>query len=177
VTRPAAAGDIPVVGAPVVDALGAGAPQDGVLVVGYGNTLRSDDGVGPAVAARLAGDRRLGGVDVRSMHQLTPELAFDASGVSLLVLVDASADMPAGEVAVTRVPSGAVGGEVMTHHTDPAGIAGLARELWGSAPEVVLVSIGVASLEVGDRLSPIVEGAVLRAADAVVAVVEDHGRA
>ena len=174
-TRPAAAGDAPVVGA--LGALGAGIPPVGVLVVGYGNSLRTDDGVGPAVAARLAADSRLGGVDVRAMHQLTPELAFDASGVSLLVLVDASADLPAGEVAVFRPDGGSVSGEVMTHHVDPSGIVALARELWGAAPEVVIVSIGVSSLDVGDQLSPEVQGAVPRAIEAVVALVEERGHA
>jgi hydrogenase maturation protease len=153
------------------------AATGGVLVVGYGNALRTDDGVGPAVADRLADDPRLRGVEVRSMHQLTPELAFDASGASLLVLVDAAADAPAGDVTVTRLGTEAVAGEVMTHHLDPAGLVGLARELWGSAPEVVLVSVGVSSLELGDRLSPVVEGAIPRAVDVVAAIVEAHGRA
>jgi hydrogenase maturation protease len=168
-------------------AAGGSAPAagSGVLVVGYGNPLRSDDGVGPAVAARLAGDPRLAGAEVRSAHQLTPELALDASGASLLVLVDAAADVPAGEVSVSCLDPEMVAvasGEAMTHHLDPAGLVGLARELWGAAPQVVLVSVGVSSLEVGDRLSPVVEGAVEVAADAVVAVVEAasaeaHGRA
>jgi hydrogenase maturation protease len=163
-------------------ATGGSAPAGtgGVLVVGYGNGLRSDDGVGPAVAARLAGDPRLAGADVRVMHQLTPELALDASRVSLLVLVDASADAPAGEVAVTRLDPEAVpgeAGEAMSHHVDPAGIVGLARELWGVAPPVVLVSVGIASLEAGERLTPAVEAAVPRAVDAVAAIIEEHGRA
>ncbi len=62
----------------------------------------------------------------------------------------------------------------MTHHLDPSGLVGLARELWGAAPPVVLVSMGVASLEVGDRLSPIVEAAVPRAAEAVAKMVEEQ---
>lgn len=154
------------------------AATGGVLVVGYGNELRSDDGIGPAVVAHLAHDRRFGDVDVRAAHQLTPELALDASRVALLVLVDAAADAPAGEVAVRRLDPAAVStSEVMTHHVDPAGLAGLARELWGASPAVVVVSVGVASLDVGDRLSPVVEAAVPRAADAVVAVIEEHLRA
>ena len=153
------------------------AATGGVLVIGYGNALRTDDGVGPAVAERLADDPRLRGVDVRAAHQLTPELAFDASGASLLVLVDAAADLPAGEVTVRRLDAGAVAGEVMTHHLDPAGLVGLARELWGTAPPVVLVSVGVSSLELGDTLTPDVKEAIPRAADAVAAIIEEHGHA
>lgn len=153
------------------------AATGGVLVIGYGNALRTDDGVGPAVAERLADDPRLRGVDVRAAHQLTPELAFDASGASLLVLVDAAADLPAGEVTVRRLDAGAVAGDVMTHHLDPAGLVGLARELWGTAPPVVLVSVGVSSLELGDTLTADVEEAIPRAVDAVAAIIEEHGHA
>ena len=65
----------------------------------------------------------------------------------------------------------------MTHHLDPAGLVGLARELWGAAPPVVLVSVGVSSLELGDTLSPAVEAAIPRAVDAVAAIVGEHGHA
>ena len=39
------------------------------------------------------------------------------------------------------------------------------------------VSVGTASMEVGDGLSPIVAAAIPAAADAVAAIVEGHGRA
>ena len=155
-----------------------GCPDGPVMVVGYGNSRRSDDGVGPAVAARLAGDPRLAGVIIRSEPQLTPELAADASQASLLVLVDAGTDEAPGEVSVRRLePSPAEGGTAWTHHLDPSALVGLARELWGSAPPVILVSIGPASLEVGESLSEVVVPAVTRAADLVATVVEAHRRA
>lgn len=148
-----------------------------VLVIGYGNPLRSDDGVGPAVAARLDGDPRLAGADIRLAHQLTPEMALDASQATLLVLVDAGAAERPGEVAVRRMEPSADPGTAWTHHLDPSGLVGLARELWGVAPPVVVVSIGPATMEVGERLSPVVAASVERAADAVVQVVEAHRRA
>ena len=91
--------------------------------------------------------------------------------------VDAAADLPAGEVTVRRLDAGAVAGDVMTHHLDPAGLVGLARELWGTAPPVVLVSVGVSSLELGDTLTADVEEAIPRAVDAVAAIIEEHGHA
>ncbi len=152
-------------------------PAGTVLVVGYGNPLRSDDGVGPAVAARLAADPRLSGVLVRAEHQLTPELAFDASTASLLVLVDAGVDEAPGAVSVRALELDRDPGTAWTHHLDPSGLVGLARELWGVAPSVMLVSVGPASLEVGEALSDTVAAAVPRAVDAVVAIVEEHRRA
>ncbi|HYO43217.1 MAG TPA: hydrogenase maturation protease [Candidatus Limnocylindrales bacterium] len=154
----------------------AGSPSGPVLVVGYGNPLRSDDGVGPAVAARLVGDPRLAGADIRSAHQLTPELALDASRASLLVLVDAGVGEAPGEVSMRRLEPSDEAGGAWTHHVDPAGIVGLARELFGAAPPVVMISIGPATLELGESLSRTVADAVTRAADLVATVVEAHRR-
>jgi hydrogenase maturation protease len=156
------------------------APGEGVLVVGYGNPLRSDDGVGPAVAERLASDPRFAGADVRAEHQLTPEHALDASNSWLLVLIDAAEGVAAGEVVIRDLgPTGSAGddpalagraeegGPPLTHHVDPSSLLGLAAELWGAAPRTLLVGIGPASLELGEELTSEVEAAVPRAIDAV----------
>jgi Ni,Fe-hydrogenase maturation factor len=75
----------------------------GVLVVGYGNSLRGDDGAGWHAAARLAADPRLTGARVLARHQLTPELAAEVATASLVVLVDATTDAPPGSVLLGRV--------------------------------------------------------------------------
>lgn len=159
------------------DTTRAGVPSGPVLVVGYGNPLRSDDGVGQAVAALLALDPRLAEADIRSEHQLTPELALDASQASLLILVDAGVNEAPGEVSMRRLEPGGDAGTAWTHHVDPAGIVGLAHELFGMAPPVIMISIGPASLEVGETLSEVVRPAVTRAADLVATIVEAHRRA
>ena len=72
------------------------AVTDGALVVGYGNVLRSDDGVGWQVADILTDDARLAGATILRCHQLTPELALDVSRASVVVLVDARHGPEAG---------------------------------------------------------------------------------
>ncbi|MEI7742784.1 MAG: hydrogenase maturation protease [Chloroflexota bacterium] len=165
-----------------------------VLVVGYGNPLRSDDGVGPVVADLLAADPRLAGAVVRSGHQLTPELAYDAAGARLLVLIDAADGPPAGEIGIRRIGSASggdggseetapaglpvgAGGPSLTHHLDPDGLLGLARALFGSAPSAVVVSIGAGSFEVGETLTPEVAAAVPRAVEVVAALVGEDAHA
>jgi hydrogenase maturation protease len=142
-----------------------------VLVVGYGNTLRADDGVGCHVADRLAADPRLDGATVLGCHQLTPELAVDLSRADLAVLVDAAHGPAAGTFSVRPMGDAAKVGSAFSHHVDPATLVALTRELYGHAPEVVLVSVGVASVELGEGLSPAVEAAIPAIVDAVVAVV------
>jgi len=163
-----------------------------VLVVGYGNTLRTDDGVGWHAARLLAGDPRLAGAVVVAEHQLTPELALDLSLASLVILLDASAETPAGTVTVRRLtqPGGlAPSGEIRpgdpggtpgptSHHVHPELLLALALELYGWAPEAVVVSVGIAETSPGERLTPSVEAALPAVADAVARRVADHeGRA
>jgi hydrogenase maturation protease len=155
----------------MIDAPGVETRAGGVLVIGYGNSLCSDDGVGWAVARCLAGDPRLSGVDVRAEHQLTPELAIDASRVPLVILIDAAVDVDPGEVRVRTLDADLRSASAWTHHIGPEGLIALTRELWGRAPRVVVVSIGAASLELGDALTPVVDAAVPRAVDAVAALV------
>jgi hydrogenase maturation protease len=121
-----------------------------VLVIGYGNTLRGDDGIGPAVAGEVAA-LGLPGVRVLVVHQLTPELAADLAGVERAVFVDAAAS---GEpVTAVRLESSAAS-EVMTHAAEPRGLLALARAVYGQAPEAWLVTAAGADFGFRDGLSP-----------------------
>jgi hydrogenase maturation protease len=151
-------------------------PAGGVLVIGYGNPLRGDDGVGPAVAAAVAADPRGAGARVLALHQLTPELAVDLAGARLAIFVDATVEAGPGQVVTRRpaagVPAVAGGGAgPSSHHVGIDALIVLARELYGSAPEVAVVSVGVADLETGDRLSAAVAAAVPAAVEAVLALI------
>jgi len=185
-----------------------GGSAAGVLVIGYGNALRSDDGIGVHAAALLRDDHRLAGVEILALHQLTPELALDMSRASLVVLIDASTEGPPGSVAVrppafgtavvgpgtTSGPGTAVAGPGTTsgpgtavagpgtaaglgsssHHVGPGELVALAAELYGAAPKVVVVSVGVATTEVGEELSPTVAAALPAVTEAVSDLVAVH---
>ena len=58
------------------------------LLIGYGNTLRSDDGVGPSIVEAID-QRQILGVRSLIRHQLGPELAADLATVGRVVFVDA----------------------------------------------------------------------------------------
>src|ERR1035441_10847597 len=65
----------------------------GLLVIGYGNTLRRDDGVGPRVADAVAA-LALPGVHALACPLLTPELADPVSRARVAIFVDAAVDAP-----------------------------------------------------------------------------------
>jgi hydrogenase maturation protease len=148
----------------------------GVLVVGYGNSLRGDDGIGWHAAGLLATDPRLAGVRVLARHQLVPELAEDVSRASLVVLVDAAAEGGPGSLSVRRVQPRPPTLATWSHHLDPETLAGLAEALYGSAPPIVLVSVAAGSMAAGDRLSDALERALPEVVEVVAAVVTGRHR-
>jgi hydrogenase maturation protease len=93
---------------------------DGILVVGYGNALRTDDGFGWHAAEILAADPRLDGATVLARHQLTPELALDFIRATFVVLIDASHGHPPGTFTIERVERAGRAGTAWSHHLDPA---------------------------------------------------------
>ncbi len=122
------------------------------LVVGYGNTLRSDDGVGAKVAAAVA-ELALPGVVALVRHQLTPELAEPVSEAHAVVFVDAAVDA-ATEVRVRQLEP-AYGAQLMAHAADPRTLLALAKQLFGRCPPAWWLTIPVENLEFGEELSPL----------------------
>jgi hydrogenase maturation protease len=121
------------------------------LVIGYGNTLRGDDAVGPRVADAVAAWRR---PEVRALavQQLTPELAEAVAGVGLVVFVDATSALDGGEVIVRRLEP-ADSSVALGHASDPRQLLSLARTLYGSSPPAWWVLVPSAGFELGAGLS------------------------
>ena len=131
-----------------------------ILILGYGNPLRSDDGFGRRAAEALMETLNSSEVEIRVGHQLTPELAETASAASLAIFIDADCDTMAGEVVSRRIEPDRSPFELFSHRLTPEVLLGMAEKLYGRAPEGILISVGAASFEHGDQLSPAVEGAL-----------------
>lgn len=140
-----------------------------LLVIGYGNDLRSDDGAGRAVADAVA-ERELPGVEVRSVSQLTPELSLEIAGRRTVVFVDADVDV--GELRSTPVSAGPAGDGVMTHHGDPATLLSLTSNVGPPPVEAFVISIPASNLEMGFEFSPGTERAISQAVDLIVRLAE-----
>lgn len=123
------------------------------LLIGYGNTLRGDDGLGPHVAECLAADLLPAGRRI-ACPELTPELAVPLSEADLAIFVDASRDRPPGEIACARLAPLPRGQAAFSHALTPAALLALARDLYGACPPAWLLSAGVVTLDYAEGLSP-----------------------
>lgn len=136
------------------------------LVIGYGNPLRRDDGVGPEVVRRL-GDRP--GVKAVEAHQLLPEHIEAAATADHVILVDAAVDLPPGEIRCDEVVASGDRSRTMDlHELSPLGLVAAAAAVYGRSPPTWLVRIGVEDVALGEGLSPAVAAAVDAAVECVV---------
>ena len=164
---------------------GSGALSRHVLIIGFGNTLRRDDGAG-AVAARLLGeDPRLDrtDVEVREAYQLLPEMSLDIAESTLVIFVDADMRGLPGSIEIHPIdPETAARSDAdargepgaSSHHVGGGELVALAAELTGARPQAVAIGVGITDIEMGEGLSPAVEAALPKIVEIVVDLVEEH---
>ena len=123
-----------------------------LLIIGYGNTLRSDDGVGPRVAEDVA-HLRLENVETLSVPQLTPELAEPISRASTVIFVDAALDAPR-EVQLRNLDP-ADSSQMLAHAATPETMLAIARDVFGRVPPAWWLTIPIESTGIGEVFSPL----------------------
>jgi hydrogenase maturation protease len=121
------------------------------LIIGYGNTLRGDDGVGARVAEAVAA-LQLPGVRTLVCPQLSPEHADPIAQVRRVIFVDAAVDAP--RKVQLRPLKPADTSQLMAHAADPRTLLALARDVFGRAPEAWLLTIPAETMDFGETLSP-----------------------
>jgi hydrogenase maturation protease len=146
-----------------------------VLIIGYGNPLRGDDGFGWQAAQQCTAVPMPPLVKVMACHQLTPELAEPISQADLVIFLDANAQGPPGRLSCLAVVAQASASGIFSHHLTPQTWLACAQALYGGNPAAVVLSISGAYFGYGERLSPAVNAAlpgVLQHVWALVAAVE-----
>ncbi len=123
-----------------------------VLVLGYGNPGRLDDGLGPAFADAVAA-LGLAGVTVDSDYQLQPENALAVAEHDVVIFADAAVTGPEPFSFAGVAPRAET--SFSTHSTSPAALLALARETFEAETRGYLLAIrGYEFDAFGEELSP-----------------------
>lgn len=147
-----------------------------ILIIGYGNRLRRDDGVGPTLARMIQENEQLDDIRVIEAHQLVPELAEDmaASDVTAVIFLDASvvmgkmdiSDIMAG-LEVRRLDSVAATPS-FSHQCDPSTLLSYVALLCARKPQAWLVSIPGVDFTYGQGFSEVALHSLAVAQDKVL---------
>ncbi len=139
-----------------------------VLLIGYGNLSRRDDGVALHILRRLRSRLGLapgeldtdGGIEpgtnvaMMCVHQLTPELAETANNYDILVYIDAHvAETNWEPVRWTEIKAAFQYG-MIGHHLKPGTILALCQSLYGKKPSGYMLSVLGHDFDFGQELSP-----------------------
>lgn len=144
-----------------------------ILIIGYGNSLRQDDGGGLQLAQQIEQTGQELGLPVERVcvQQLLPELAVDIArpDVEAVIFADTRAVLPHDitpdiEIAqlATRSLSPSVG-----HHLLPEVLLIYAYRLYGQQPPAWLVTVPGIEFDHGESFSPVTENALITAKDKI----------
>jgi hydrogenase maturation protease len=148
-----------------------GGTKSALLVIGYGNELRSDDGVGPKTAAAVAA-WNLPGVLTLACHQLTPELAVPIAATQCVVFIDACVDSATVELRELRP---ADSDQIMAHAPDPQVLLRLAKDVFGRSPSAFWLTIPIENIAFGEGLSPRAQEGLQLALKKIQSLISPNG--
>ena len=141
-----------------------------VLVAALGNPDRGDDGVGAAVAAKLAGRLPLG-AEILTRRGGMLSLIDDWAGCDALVCVDAAAGATPGHIHRFDLAAEKLPRELSFASSHAMGLPEtieLARVLDRAPERIIVYAIEGRRFDAGAALSPDVSDAVTEAADRIV---------
>jgi hydrogenase maturation protease len=124
-----------------------------ILLIGFGNPGRLDDGLGPALAKAIE-DRAIPGVTVDADYQLTVDDAADAAKHDVVIFADAAVAGVAPFWIKQVYPSLVGKVDFTSHSCSPVGVLTLAKQLFQAEPIGFVLGIrGYEFNEFNERLS------------------------
>ena len=148
------------------------------VIIGYGNTLRADDALGPTVVQTLEAERFPANFDVRTicLPQLDVSLVTTLEDADLAIFIDARHDEDETPICVDRIAP-AQPASIVTHSThaiDISALLGIVQQWYGRHPDCFLIKPKGYDFSISDALSRQGEAAAAAAKEAVYQILEQQ---
>lgn len=122
-----------------------------ILIIGVGNTLMADDGIGAYVAARLE-EKQVSGLRTITIQQMTSDLLDEMLKAEHTIIVDASVE---GEpVHFYKVKETDLTGASYSHYTSAVQLLKMAELVYARQLSVYICAVGAYDLTLQEKLSP-----------------------
>ena len=132
-------------------------PPTPILMIGYGNSLRSDDGVGRYLV-EIIEQQQLTSVKTISVHQLTPELVVEMANSKAVIFIDATACL-SFEITVQMIePIKKI--TRLGHTSNPESLLSLCQKLYNKSPASWLITIPTNNFDLGENFSDLTRSAI-----------------
>jgi hydrogenase maturation protease len=135
-----------------------------VLIVAYGNPMRSDDGIAWHAADALAPKFPEPDIEILRLHQLTPEVADTVCNFRAVIFVDAAScdgiQNKPGTIRLEEIRGGTSEPARFSHVLSPKKVLDLALQLYGANPRAFVITAAGENFGHGDSLSAAVASAL-----------------
>jgi hydrogenase maturation protease len=132
-------------------------PSKQALIIGYGNTLRSDDGAGQWVATKVK-EWNLSNVRSLACHQLTPELADEIRQATQVIFVDVTAIAPEHLLSLEVRPiKPTETHNRIGHRSDPSELLALTQAIYQYYPQAWWLLIPAINFDFGEEFSTLTQ--------------------
>jgi hydrogenase maturation protease len=144
-----------------------------ILVIGYGNPLRTDDAIGQHVAWELKKYFKRTDLLVQIVYQLTPELVEIVSHFDYVIFIDARIGTTPGQIIQEEIRP-YYGSGALTHNVNPAALLAEASVLYDKTPAGMLISVVGDGFDYGTNLSPCLCQMLPHITTQVVALIKSY---
>jgi hydrogenase maturation protease len=124
------------------------------LVIGYGNPLRTDYGLGWKVCGELTRQVKQEEVELLCCRQLQPEMAERVAKAERVIFVEGCIDGPPGRIAVEDMAPSEKLPSLLSNSIDPYALLACAQQTYGHCPEATMVRVTGECFGVGQTLTP-----------------------
>lgn len=128
-----------------------------VLILGYGNCLRGDDGIGWLAAEKLQVSLIHPDLQVCTAHQLYPEMVAQLHDIDYVIFIDASVEGIPGQISCSHLSDQPVSGSTLGHTFAPQQLLACAAALYGRAPAAHLYTVTGVSFAYEMQLSSLMQ--------------------
>jgi len=123
--------------------------ENNILIIGYGNSTRQDDGLGVYVAGALG--EQIPNIDVEITQEIGSEICEEISDYGLVFFVDAGIDQE--EEFVIRELLAKFRSTPFSHHIHPETLLAMTEKLFNRIPKAYLISIKGYRFDFGFEIS------------------------
>lgn len=143
-----------------------------ILLIGYGNQTRSDDGIGWYVAEKVE-SKLSDEIDVLKLNQLTVDLAEEIKDCKLVIFVDARINDDDEWLKIEDIePNYKMG--LTAHYLTPETLLAICQGLYKKVPKAKLFSIKGVNFDFGEELSEPTKNAAEEAIEKISKIVIDN---
>jgi hydrogenase maturation protease len=133
----------------------AGSPSSDFWIIGYGNSQRRDDGIGPYIVKRLQPlFEHRSNIHLLVLHQLEPNVIDALKNAHTILFVDATVEALVKGRHWAEIQPELMVMPCLIHQATPSFILGLLQCLYHQRPKTWLVSIEGNDFRFGSGLSP-----------------------